>query len=100
MEQLDDTPDSLCFMIYNYWLAIDQTIKDIKYFKGINLTDAQLAAEAPKAPETTKAPTTTKAPETTKAPAATTKAPTTAPATSDSTVIVAGMLVMALTLVW
>ena len=94
MESLDDTPDNLCFMIYNYWLDIDQTIKDIKFFKGIDLTDAQLAAAAPKTPETTKPVETTKTIETTKAPT-TTQAPVTTPATADSTVIVAGMLVMA-----
>lgn len=86
MEKLDDQPDSLCFMIYSYFLDCDHTIKDIKYYKGIGLTDAQLNATA--VPETTKALETAKAPVTTKAPEAT-------PATADATAYIAAICVAA-----
>jgi len=96
-EELDDTPDEVCFLFYGYYNTSQATVKDVKFFKGVNLTPDQLAQEAPKAVETTTAaPVTTKAPETTKAPAATTAAPAATPSTADMTAVYA-MAAMALT---
>ncbi len=96
MEKLNDTPDDICFMLYSYYLAVDTTVKDVKYFKGIGLSAEQLAAEAPKPVETTAAPTTTAAPVTTAAP--TTTAPATTPATADASMLVLAVAAMALTM--
>lgn len=96
MDKLDDKEDSLCFMLYSYWLDTNTTVKDVKFFKGIGLTDAQLQAEAPAAATTTAAETTaaaTTAADTT-AVASTTVAATTTPATADTTtyILLAGMV--------
>ncbi|MBQ8396728.1 MAG: hypothetical protein IJX53_00845 [Clostridia bacterium] len=99
-ESLDDTPDELVFIFYSYYKEGNATIKDVKFFKGVNLTAAQLAAEAPKAAETTTAaPVTTAAPTTTAAPAATTAAPAATPSTADATTyIVLACAALALTM--
>lgn len=54
----DDISGSLCFMVYSYYQVVNSTVKDVKFYKGIGLTDAQLNPPA--------------------------KAPTTAPATADA----------------
>lgn len=99
-ESLDDTPDELVFIFYGYYKNVSATVKDVKFFKGVNLTTAQLAAEAPKAAETTTAaPVTTSAPVTTAAPAATTAAPAATPSTADATTyIVLACAALALTM--
>ena len=78
MALLDDKADSLCFMVYSYYNVVDATIKDVKFYKGVGLTDAQLNPV-----ETT---------------AATTKAPSTkpaSPATFDAAVVLAVVASMA-----
>ncbi len=78
MDKLDGKADSLCFMVYSYYNVVDATIKDVKFYKGVGLTDAQLNPV-----ETT---------------AATTKAPATkptAPATFDAAVVLAVVASMA-----
>jgi len=55
MLNLDDKPDCAGCVIYNSYNVVDSTYKDVKIFRGIGLTDAQLAAEAPKAPAETTA---------------------------------------------
>ena len=78
MALLDSKADSLCFMIYSYYNVVNATVKDVKFYKGVGLTDAQLNPV-----ETT---------------AATTKAPTTkptAPATFDAAVVLAVVASMA-----
>ncbi len=55
MLNLDDTLDCAGCVIYTCYNVTDTTYKDVKIFRGINLTDAQLAAEAPKAPAATTA---------------------------------------------
>ncbi|MBR6708637.1 MAG: hypothetical protein IKL84_03045 [Clostridia bacterium] len=76
------TPDHMAVMFYSYYSVVDATVKDMKFFKGIGLTDAQLnyvpAAET--TAETTAAPI-----ETTAAPVETTAAGTTAPTQSPET---------------
>jgi hypothetical protein len=78
MALLDSKADSLCFMVYSYYNVVDATIKDVKFYKGVGLTDAQLN------PVVTTA--------------ATTKAPTTkptSPATFDAAVVLAVVASMA-----
>ncbi len=78
MDKLDSKADSLCFMIYSYYNVVNATVKDVKFYKGVGLTDAQLNPV-----ETTAA--------TTKAPAA----KPTAPATFDAAVVLAVVASMA-----
>lgn len=39
------TADNIGFVIYSYYQVVDTTVKDVKFFKGVDLTDAQLNAE-------------------------------------------------------
>jgi len=55
MSNLNDKDDCLGVVLYTYYNICDATHKDVKIFRGIGLTDAQLAAEAPKAPAETTA---------------------------------------------
>lgn len=43
LEQLNHTPDNLGFVFYAYPADADATVRDVQYFRGINLTDAQLS---------------------------------------------------------
>ncbi|MBQ8510780.1 MAG: hypothetical protein IJ493_12825 [Clostridia bacterium] len=64
--------DYLCVMFYSYYQVVDATVKDMKFFKGIGLTDAQLNYDPNAVQEST------------------------APSTGDSTILYVGVCAAAL----
>ena len=77
LEQLDDTPDNVCFLLYAYSLNAEVTVKDVRYYRGVGLTDAQLAGETE--PETTETAPPVQVEAETAEPTAAPSAPTAAP---------------------
>ena len=55
LEQLNDTPDNVCFLLYAYSLNAEVTVKDVRYYRGVGLTDAKLAGKT-EPPQTTESP--------------------------------------------
>ena len=51
-------PDHMAVMFYSYYAVVDATVKDVKFFKGTGLTDAQLNYNPAAAKPAAKAPAT------------------------------------------